>query len=444
MAGRTLAVVERPTDDREPAGVARSRRPMSRTDDRRITFAGLAVSAALLGLAIVSMAVPEGARRGLWVPLHLGLAGAAGTAVASVLPFFTTALAVAPPARPALRLTAIGLIAASALAVTVGVAGGMPPLAVAGGVAYLAGLAFLAVSAFGTLGGALGPRRLLVRTAYAAALVQVGVGVVAATAMLSGFAPVVERWGLLKPAHAWLNVFGFLSLIVAATLIHLAPTVAGARIQPRRSATIAVACLAAGAPVIATGFALGVDLVVRLGALTELLGAAALVAHAVQVGSGQARWTTDPGWHRMTSWSLLAAPGWLLVAVAIAGGRILWLGADPVAWSLGDVAAPLAVGWLAQVLIGAWSHLLPAIGPGDPAAHARARLALGRASTARVLAFNLGVGLLVIGGALAWPAVIVLGVVLTLATSLAALAVFVLAASATRATSPTHASPARP
>ena len=95
-----------------------------RTDDRRITFAGLAVSASLLGLAMVSLALPEGVRRGLWLPLHLGLAGAAGTAVASVLPFFTTALAIAPPAGRLVRISAIGLIAFGSLAVSGGVIGG--------------------------------------------------------------------------------------------------------------------------------------------------------------------------------------------------------------------------------------------------------------------------------------------------------------------------------
>jgi hypothetical protein len=430
-----------------------ARRPVPRADDRRITFAGLLVSAGLLGLAMASVALPDGVRRGLWAPLHLGLAGAAGTAVASVLPFFTTALAVAAPAGRSLRLAAIASIALGSLSVTGGVIAAMPPLAVAGGVTYLGGLVLVALAAFGTLRGALGPRRLLLRAAYVAALVQVATGVVAATAMLSGFAPVVEGWGLLKPAHGWLNVFGFLSLTVAATLVHLAPTVAGSRIRARRSSTIAVVCLASGAPLVAIGFSLDADLVARGGALTELVGAAALVVHALSVGSGEARWTTDPGWHRMTSWSLVAAPAWLLVAVAIAGSRILSMGADPGAWSIGELAAPLAVGWMAQVLIGAWSHLLPAIGPGDRFAHDRARSVLGWAATARVLLFNLGVALLVVSGPSGWSVPIALGVAMTLGTGVVALVTFIVAGAAALTgtqrspgprTRPIDAAPSRP
>lgn len=430
-----------PRADAGPATLVPARRPRSRVDDRRITFVGLAASASLLGLAMLSLALPEGVRRGLWLPLHLGLAGAAGTAVASVLPFFTTALEIAPPAGRAVRGSAIGLVALGSLAVSGGVVSGVPVVAVTGGLAYLVGLGALAVAAFGTLRGALGPKRRLVRTAYAAALIQVGVGVLIATSMLAGFVPIIERWGLLKPAHAWLNVFGFLTLIVAATLLHLVPTVVGARIQARPSATVAIVCLAVGAPVIATGFALGVDVVVRAGALLEVIGAVSLVGHAILVTRGHGRWTTDPEWHRLTSWSLLAAPCWLFVATAIAGGRILWLGADPASWSLGDVAAPLALGWVAQVLIGAWSHLLPAIGPGDGGAHARARKVLGRAATVRVVAFNVGVGLLVIGGSLGWPPATLLGMTLTIAASVTAVATFFIAVSTSRSTglAPTRA-----
>ena len=392
-------------------------------------MAGLAVSAAILGVALASVVLPESVRRGLWLPLHLGLAGAAGTAVASVLPFFTAALAVAPPAGRAVRIMAIAFVALGSLTVSAGVVGGVPSIAVAGGLTYLGGLGALAVAAFGNIPGSLGPKRLLLRMAYGAALAQVAVGVVMATAMLAGFTPIVERWGLLKPAHAWLNVFGFLSVIVAATLVHLAPTVAGTRIRARSSAVVAVVGLVVGAPVIAIGFALGDDTVVRTGAFVEVLGAGALVGHGIAVQRGHGRWTTDPGWHRLTSWSLLAAPIWLLVATLIGGGRLIWLGAVPAAWSLGDVAAPLALGWVAQVLIGAWSHLLPAIGPGDGVAHARARDMLGRGARVRVVGLNLGVALLVAGASLAWSPAVVIGLAFAVGSSLASVVTFLLAAT---------------
>lgn len=404
------------------------RRSLSRTGDRRITLAGLLVSAGFLATAVAAAMLPETVRRGVWLPVHLALAGAAGTAIASVLPFFVAALSVAPPMSRIVRGGAIGLIAGGAAAASLGVAGGMQPLALAGALGYLAGLGGVAVAAFWPLRASHGPRRRLVVTAYGAAIAQVAVGVGLVVAMLAGVPPVVEGWALLKPAHAWLNVFGFLSVVIAATLVHLAPTAAGTRILPRRSALVALAGLVAGAPLIALGLALGDDRVARIGALAELLGAIGLVAHAFVVWLDRGTWTTEPGWHRLTSWSLLAAPAWLLIAVAVATGRILWLGAVPAAWSLGSIATALGVGWVLQVLIGAWSQLLPAIGPGDMVAHAQQRASLGRAATGRLGALNLGVALVTLGGALDWAAAVVLGLILCGGSILTSLAIFVGAA----------------
>jgi nitrite reductase (NO-forming) len=327
---------------------------------------------------------------------------------------------------------AICLIAGGAAAASLGVSGGIEPLALAGALGYLAGLGGVAVAAFWPLRASRGTRRRLVVAAYGAAIAQVAVGVGLVIAMLGGVPPIVDGWAVLKPAHAWLNVFGFLSVIIAATLIHLAPTVAGTRIVPRRSALLTLGGLVTGPPLIALGFALGDDRIARIGALAELLGAVGLMAHAVAIQHDRGTWTTDAGWHRLTSWSLLAAPAWFLVAVAMAAGQILWLGANPHAWSLGSIAAPIAVGWVVQVLIGAWSQLLPSIGPGDMAAHAHQRTRLGRAAIGRVGALNLGVALITLGGALIWTAAVVVGLAVSGGVILASLAIFVDAARTSR------------
>ena len=400
----------------------------ARKDDRRITYAGLIVSAVLMALAIASVALPVSVRRGVWLPLHLSLAAAAGTAVASVLPFFTVTLGVAPPARPSIRIAAIALVSAGSLVLVTGVVTGFAGVAALGGLAYLAGLGAVAIAAFGTLGSSLGPKRLLVRAAYGAALAYVAIGAAMVTAMLAGVSPIVERWGLLKPAHAWLNVFGFLSLVVAATLIHLAPTIAGTRIRPRWTSTLAVTCLAVGAPVVAGGFALGNDVLVRIGSLVEVAGAMALVGHGLAIQRDRGRWTTDRSWHLLTSLSLLAAPIWLLVATAIACAPLLESGAVPVAWSIDDVLAPLVIGWLAQVLVGASSHLLPNLAPGDPVAHAGARRILGRGAGARVAALNIGVALLLVGRLAHSDPVSVAGVALAGGSVVAAIALLLWAA----------------
>ena len=111
------------------------------------------------------------------------------------------------------------------------------------------------------------------------------------------------------------------------------------------------------------------------------------------------RWTTDPGWHRLTSVGLLAGVAWFVAGVGIAGGRLIVMGAVPDAWSTPMVGAPLALGWVVQVLIASWTHLLPAIGPGGPVGHAARRVVLGRVATVRLLALNVGTALVAVG----WP-----------------------------------------
>ena len=286
---------------------------------------GIAVAAGFVAAAIASGVLPAQVRHGLWLPVHLALAGGAGTAVASVLPFFVTTLAIVPPMAPPVRIAAIALVALGALGASLGVTAGQTPLALAGVVVYLIGLSAVATSAFLPLRARAVARRRAVIAAYGAAIVEVFGGIIIVGTMLAGFAPAVERWGVLKPAHAWLNVFGFLSVVVAATLVHLAPTVAGTRISPRRTATWALLLLIAGPPIVAFGFALGDGAVVRIGAIVEVLGATALVVHAATVWLDRGRWTTDPAWHRVTSWSLSLAPAWFLAAVAIASGRIMRL-----------------------------------------------------------------------------------------------------------------------
>jgi hypothetical protein len=223
---------------------------------------------------------------------------------------------------------------------------------------------------------------------------------------------VASSWAALKPAHAWLNVFGFVTLVVAASLLHLAPTIAGARIRPRRSISIAIACLMGGAPLIALAYGVGWDLVGRAGALVELVGAAALAVHAANVQRDRGRWTSDLGWHRFAGLSLLAAPFWMLVAIAIAAGRILWFGTTPEAWSVGLVAIPLVAGGIGQVLIGSWTHVIPAIGPGDQNAHAIQRRWLGQAALLRWLAWNAGVVLATTGAPAGADAIVIAGGVL--------------------------------
>jgi nitrite reductase (NO-forming) len=422
--GRALNVIET-----EPP-----RRGPDRRVDRQITYAGLMVAMGFLIAALASLAVPPAARLGSWLPLHLVLAGAVGTAIAAMVPFFLAALSVAPPAHAWLRIGSLVLVAGGA---TAGVVGRLPAavdaegLAAAGAVAYVGGIAAVGLAALLPLRRASGTRRPLTELAYLVALLDVIAGVSLVAMFLAGDAGVTGHWASLKVAHGWLNVLGFVTLVVAGTLVHFAPTVLGARIRRRRSGVTAVLLLAAAAPVVAIGYAAGPDgaagMLVRLGAVAAVAGAGALVLHGLQARRDRAGWTTDLDWHRFTGGSLLIAPAWLLVGSVIAAAGILEHGADPRGWRLERIEAPLVLGFVLQVLLGSMAHLLPAIGPGTPEAHAAQRRSLGRGASARLGAWNAGVAVLTFGLVVGHEALARAGLGLALAAGAATLLLLLLA-----------------
>jgi hypothetical protein len=291
----------------DPAALRRRAQPIDRSSDRLVALVAIGIAVAFLVAAGIAMFLPEAARRGAWLPLHLALAGAATTAIAGVMPFFAAAFAAAPPSDARLRLGAVRAVVLGAAAMSVGVVGGTVGLAVVGGVGFVAGAVLVGIATVRPLNRALGPSRGLVAQGYVVALGEVVVGASLATLLVAGWPPVVSDWFRLKPVHSWLNVVGFISLVIATTLLHFLPTVVGARIALRPSARLTVAGLAVGAPAVALGYVVPSDLIARAGALCVIAGAAGLTVYAWRTWQTRARWTTDPGWHRFAMGGLISA-----------------------------------------------------------------------------------------------------------------------------------------
>jgi nitrite reductase (NO-forming) len=370
---------------------------IDRRDDRMISAAGIALAGALLAVAAASTFLPPELRRGTWLPIHLGLAGAASVAIAAMLPFFAATLAIARPVDPLIRATGIVLPLLGIVGVAAGLAWGPRGLAEAGGVTYLAGIATVAIATFVPLARSTVPRRGALAATAAAALADVALGAILGTLYASNALWVLERWAALKPAHAWLNILGFVGVVVTSTLVHLWPTVLGARIRAGGSAVVVGAGWALGPPVVAAGFAAGSDAVARLGAVVTLIGVAGLAVFAIREWVGRGRWTTDPAWHLAATGHVGAGIAWGCGGTVVAAALVLAHGASPDAWSAAAVLPAVGLGWIVQTLVGAWTHLVPTIGPGDPAAHAAQRRRLGRWAGGRLVAFEVGVALVAAG-----------------------------------------------
>jgi nitrite reductase (NO-forming) len=118
---------------------------------------------------------------------------------------------------------------------------------------------------------------------------------------------------------------------------------------------------------------------------------------------------------------------WFVVGSAVAAWIVAAGGAGAAGWRMGPLIAPIGLGWIAQVLIGAWSHLVPAVGPGGPERHAAQRRVLGRLANLRLLTLNSGV-LLATAGELASETLLVqAGLVLAAAAIGAAVVLLALA-----------------
>ena len=431
---RPLAVPLAPTAPRPPAGGRHLPGPR-RADDRRVAAASIGLAAAfLLAAVLAALAAASGAAvLAPWLPLHLALAGGASTAIAGVMPFFVAALAAGRPADARLRGGAVGLVAAGAALIAVrGVVPSVTWAPVVGGCLYLAGIGSVALALRASGRAGLMVRRPIVTWGYTLALGNVGLGGLLGTLAVAGWPPVLERWAQLRPAHAWTNLIGFVSLVIVATLLHFLPTVLGTRIVPRRSAAVAVIGLAIGSPVVVLGLATGAAPVAGGGAVVAVFGAAATAVEALRVVRDRGRWTSDPGWHRFASVGLLAGVTWFVIGVAEAAALVIVDGATGDAWSTALVGGPLVVGWITQVLMASWTHLLPSIGPGGPVEHARQRAVLGRLATVRLLALNGGVALLAVGAPAAIGWAVGVGGVLSGGSALATVALTALALRAGR------------
>jgi hypothetical protein len=190
---------------------------------------------------------------------------------------------------------------------------------------------------------------------------------------------------------------------------------------------VAVLGLMIGPPLVALGSALTASPVAVVGAFVALAGAVGLMGYGIEIWSRRGRWANDLAWHELAARHGLAGMAWFVVTVATLLVGLVRDGVAIPGWGVGAAAVPLIAGWAIQELVGAWGHLLPAVGPGSMAVKARQRFLLSRFSTARVVGWNVGLLLLWPGLGFGVPWLILGGLLLFAPAALAALALLALA-----------------
>ncbi|CAM5568577.1 multicopper oxidase domain-containing protein [Streptomyces aurantiogriseus] len=342
-----------------------------------------------LALALLAVAAQESLPVARWLAVHMFLLGAVTTAILIWSEHFAVALlhAKIPDERwSTARLATANLAVAGLLA---GVWTATPVLTAVSAALLVAAATAHLVMLVSLERGALGGRLKPIVSYYLVATAALIAGAVLGWLLATGGAGGPDRYAGLRLAHIHVTLLGWIGLAVLGTLFMLWPTVLGVRMKDRTTKVsrwvlwltgsgllVAVVTLAlgwrwpaaAGLALYAEGAALAVNLFVRSVRGNRPVSAAA-------------------------AWMLAAATCWLLIAVA---ADLAWLAARPLAAAQTAIDALLPVlliGFVAQILIGALTYLLPVVLSSGPKDRAAVRALLERGWLTRLVALNTGVAL---------------------------------------------------
>ncbi len=367
-----------------------------------------------LTLAGLALLLPPERRLGWWLPIHLALVGAVATAISGAMQNFMLALTATPAPPTWTTWTQFALLTTGAAAVAVGMSTSTPWLTGAGGGCVAVAMGFLAWMLARSWRRAVVRRHALPIAFYAAALFFVLIGATLGTTigarLVTG-----ETYLHLRRGHMTMNVLGFASLTVVGTLITLLPTVLRVRMAPWRGRVVLV-LFVVGLLVQLLGWDLGSTPLLTVGGVLYATGALGVVALLVSTLRIERSFRPP-----VAAWHMIAGIGWFV------SGSVLYalaLGRGPSGFDSFRTTFLVAFvgGWLVQVLLGAWSYLLPMATPGHPDRRRRSLAAVELAAPIQVAVLNLGLVFLALRGAgFVGAGVGVTGVVLTAMGGVAAL-----------------------
>jgi nitrite reductase (NO-forming) len=319
-----------------------------------------------------------------WLLVHLLLLGAVSNAILIWSTHFAAALLRSPGAgNRRQEATRLAVFNAGALTVVVAMAVNYQVAVVIGAVAVSAAVGWHAIVLLLRTRRAL-PSRFGTTVRYyvaAGGLLPLGISLGVMMAPDDLPEPLHARLAL---AHVAINLLGWMGLTVVGTLVTLWPTMLHTRIADtaERASRRALPILIAAVLLIAAGALTGSRLGAEAGIFGYLSGLA--LAGRPLVEAARRRPPTT-----YASWSVLAGLIWfvasitaLAVIVATAAG---WEQAAGVADRL---AAPLLVGFAAQILIGALSYLIPVVLAGGPSVARATTGVLETAGVLRIIATN--------------------------------------------------------
>ncbi|GAB1516879.1 multicopper oxidase domain-containing protein [Actinophytocola sp. KF-1] len=295
-----------------------------------------------------------------WLMIHLLVLGAAGHAILVWSRYFADTLLRCPPTPRREQTLRLALFNAGVAVVVAGILGDVWPATTAGAVLVTTAVVWHAGVLARQVRRALGSRFTPTIRFYVVAGAFLPVGAALGTWMAYDQAGVFHDRARL--AHIAVNVLGFLGLTVLGTLVTLWPTVLRTRIADgaERAARRALPLLVSAVGLIAGSALAGLRPGIVVGLLGYLAGIALLAKPALRAARAK-----PPG--SFAAWSILAGVVWLagslLLLTALALTSRDWTHLDR---GLSEVTPLLAAGFVAQVLVGASSYLIPVVLGGGP------------------------------------------------------------------------------
>jgi nitrite reductase (NO-forming) len=322
-----------------------------------------------------------------WLMVHLLLLGAVTNAIVVWSTHFAHALLRTPAGSRRGEVVRLVVLNLGVAAVVVGMLADVWLVVLAGSIVVGSAVAAHGISLALKARRALPARFATSVHHYIAACCALPVGAAIGTVMARH--PGESMHGRLLVAHQSANILGWMGLTVIGTLLTLWPTIlrtkmaAGAERASRQALPVlgTALFLVAGSALLGLLTAAGIGVLAYLGATLWALRPALAAARARPPQS-------------FAAWSVLAAIGWLVVSLVWLTG-LLVTSADWVA--AGErthlVTVPLAVGFAAQVLLGAMTYLVPVVLGGGPARVRELTATLERGAALRVVVTNAGLGL---------------------------------------------------
>lgn len=190
-------------------------------------------------------------------------------------------------------------------------------------------------------------------------------------------------------AHATINILGWIGLTVAGTLVTLWPTILRTKMADDAvtSSRRALPVLVTGVVVTATAALIG----------EPYLGAAGIAIYLAGWVVAMLPWLLEARQrppHSYAALSLAFAVAWLLISLV--WWFVMGVSHDSIAVieaQFGSIVPALAVGFAAQVVLGALSHLVPVVLGGGPAAARAANEVMDRAAGLRLIVINIGLAM---------------------------------------------------